>query len=105
MGLYSKNRFSKLSAEKIAEVKTMSESAILEAPEITDTHEVSIEEMNSTYFNNIDLDPEFKGIIESILQLHEDRKNTLIESVNIKNLISSNEKITYTATDVQSFFK
>lgn len=82
MGLYSKNRFSKLSAEKIAEVKTMSESAILEAPEITDTHEVSIEEMNSTYFNNIDLDPEFKGIIESILQLHEDRKNTLIESVD-----------------------
>lgn len=82
MGLYSKNRFSKLSAEKIAEVKTMSESAILEAPEITDTQEISIEEMNSTYFNNIDLDPEFKGILESMLQIHEDIKNTLIESVD-----------------------
>lgn len=82
MGLYSKNRFSKLSAEKIAEVKTMAESAILEAPEITDTPEVSIEEINSTYFDNIDLDSEFKGIIESMLQIHEDRKKILIESVD-----------------------
>lgn len=73
------------------------------ANEILDSKNFTLEDLQEmskkAQFSNYDKNVQLEDLQRSGL------RNTLIESVNIKNLISSNEKITYTAADVQSFFK
>lgn len=77
MSLYSKNRFSNLSPERAVNIKTLTESSILEVSNSDNESEDIIE---SSYFNEVEYDNNAMDPMAAILKLEEDSRELTIES-------------------------
>lgn len=94
MGLFSTNRFSSLSAEYVEEQEKIKEEGLKIAEEAvieeSETPEVISE---STYFESVDANNEFTGLIETCIQIHENDNNVFNSLLELDFITSMNEQM------------